>query len=328
MRRQVRSGIARVVVGACLATPLTALASPAQWLLKMTDSHRQLNYHGVFTYQVGEQVSSFRISHSVRDGKEYESLESLDGQRRDIVNQGHDLRTVHPGPELIRLKVSGAPGVEHSYIVDMEGNLRVAGRSAVSLAIRPRDAHRLGYRLALDEQTGLLLRSDIISQQGKMLERFQYVMLELDDISAPAEGAATVESARAVETTGAVEPASLVEHLDQSGSPADKADKDDTAALPWTPGWVPSGFTLVPAPAAEGGQSYTDGLAVLSIFVEPSQGSVVHEGSMRRGASVSYTDLYPEQNKVVTVVGEVPLTTAKRVAESIQWQSASQQVQQ
>lgn len=306
MRRQVRSGLALFFVGACLASPLTSFASPAQWLLKMTESHRQLNYQGVFTYQIGEQVSSFRISHTVRDGKEFESLESLDGERRDLVRQGHDVHCVHPGPELIRLKVAGDPGVEYSYIVDMEGHQRVAGRNAVSLAIRPRDAHRLGYRLALDEQTGLLLRSDIISQQGKMLERFQYVMLELSDapMVAPAANVAQTHGQK-----------------DASVSAVDAVVK------PWKPGWVPPGFTPVPAPdsAADSGQSYTDGLAVLSIFVESLDTSVIREGSMRRGASVSYTTPYPENKKLVTVVGEVPMSTAKRVAESIRWGEMAQQ---
>ncbi|WP_420496985.1 MucB/RseB C-terminal domain-containing protein [Spongiibacter nanhainus] len=307
MRRQVRSGLALFFVGACLASPLTSFASPAQWLLKMTESHRQLNYQGIFTYQIGEQVSSFRISHTVRDGKEFESLESLDGEHRDLVRQGHDVHCVHPGPELIRLKVAGDPGVDYSYIVDMEGRQRVAGRQAVSLAIRPRDTHRLGYRLALDEQTGLLLRSDIISQQGKMLERFQYVMLELGEA-----------------------PASMPTPVATSHSKFNAvADDAGRAALPWKPAWVPSGFTLVPAPepAADSGQSYTDGLAVLSIFVEALETSTVREGSMRRGASVSYTTSYPEYSKLVTVVGEVPMSTAKRVAESIRWNNDVSQQQ-
>ena len=46
----------------------------------------------------------------------------------------------------------------------------------------------------------------------------------------------------------------------------------------------------------------------------------VSEGGMRRGASVSYTVAFPENGMFATVVGEVPMLTAKQVAKSLSWE--------
>lgn len=275
-------------------------------LNKMTHSHRELNYRAIVSYQVGDQLSSYRITHTVRDGKEFESLESLDGSHQDLVYHGHDINCVHPGPQLIRL-LGGEEeqGFYRYYDIDVKGAARVAGREAITLMIRPRDVYRLGYKLSLDKETGLLLRSDIVNQQSKVLERFQYVML---DLNIPAD-------------EPVVEDAKEVQHRNMRS--------DGTPVRPslrtWRPMWIPAGFTLAqPANNDEAGMTYTDGLAVMSVFVEPliktEDGSpAIVEGGMRRGASVSYTVAFPEHESFATVVGEVPMLTAKQVAKSLSW---------
>ncbi len=275
-------------------------------LNKMTHSHRELNYRAIVSYQVGDQLSSYRITHIVRDGKEFESLESLDGSHQDLVYHGHDVNCVHPGPQLIRL-FSGdeEQGFYRYYDLEVKGAARVAGREAINLMIRPRDVYRLGYKLSLDKETGLLLRSDIVNQQGKVLERFQYVMLNLN-ISADEP---------------VVEDAKEVQHRDNKVGDAALQVSQRT----WQPNWIPAGFTLAQSENNdEAGMTYTDGLAVMSVFVEPlikaADGSpAIVEGGMRRGASVSYTVAFPEQGSFATVVGEVPMLTAKQVAKSLNW---------
>jgi sigma-E factor negative regulatory protein RseB len=48
--------------------------------------------------------------------------------------------------------------------------------------------------------------------------------------------------------------------------------------------------------------------------------ATVTEGGMRRGASVSYTVAFPDSGMFATVVGEVPMLTAKQVAKSLSWE--------
>ncbi|CAA0080604.1 MucB/RseB C-terminal domain-containing protein [Zhongshania aliphaticivorans] len=288
-----------------VSAPVFSLESGSELLNKMTHSHRELNYRAIVTYQLGEQLSSYRITHTVHDGKEFEALESLDGNHQDLVHHGHDVNCVHPGPQLIRLfNADDEQGFYRYYDVDVEGEGRVAGRDAVILSIKPRDVYRLGYKLSLDSETGLLLRSDIVNQQGKVLERFQYVMLDLN----------IPDNELIVD--GAIE----VQHKDVA--------VNDPAAMHirvWRPDWIPAGFTpLKEAGDGNAAMTYTDGLAVMSVFVEPllttDSGAVaVTEGGMRRGASVSYTVAFPESGMFATVVGEVPMLTAKQVAKSLSW---------
>ncbi len=277
---------------------------PADWLSRMGRSHRELNYHGIVTFQVGEQLNSFKVSHVVRQGMEFERLEALEGQADETQRQGHALNCVHRGAKLVEMLAhnAGNEGLRRYYSIEFEGAHRQAGRPVMQVLVRPKDVYRYGYRLALDTESGLLLRSDILNQQGRTIERFQYVMLEL---GAPA--AQTSDNDPALSHTHTLTPHSSVS---ASANP-----------LPWKPTLIPTGFEPVELAVADANsRSYTDGLAVLSVFVEPlTEEQPKVDTSMRRGASVSYSVAFPSQNSLVTVVGEVPMVTAREVARSISW---------
>lgn len=303
MRIQATALASLLLVVACRSF---AQDSPAEWLAKMNLSQRTLNYEGVLTYLYQDQMRSFRIAHLVVDGREYNRIETLDGPELELVRQGHDANCEHAGPKLISLAGrAGREGFERFYDVNLGGPDRVADREVVQLEIRPRDVYRLGYRLGIDRETGLLLRSEVLDQQGRSIERLQYVSLDfapnVDDIEALSEPSL-------------------------STSPTDTLA--GTEGLPlnnWQTSWLPAGFAATKFDDLHAqGRSYTDGLAVFSIFVESmisSDGAdmVAVEGSRRRGASISYTAVFPERHALVTVVGEVPLLTARQVARSLVW---------
>lgn len=280
-----------------------------EWLNKMNYSHRRLNYEGVMAYQYADQIRSYKIRHFVHDGIEYDSVKSLDGPVRELVRQGHEVDCVHMGPKLIQLAdKAAARGYLRYYDINVSGSGRVAGREVVNLEIRPRDVFRLGYRLSLDKESGLLLRSDVVDQQGRVLERFQYMILEFN----PDLDGEALHAHRQISVTS--HPKHAANH-----SPEEKTQA-------WRPGWLPAGFVMTRAEQqALEGQSYTDGLSVFSVFVESlmadtSEKMVAAEGSLQRGASVSYTAAFPSRQAMVTVIGEVPLLTARQVAKSLVWQ--------
>ena len=74
-----------------LSVPLHAVEAgdPASRLDAMSRSFRSLDYHGVFTYEQGQSLSSVRIAHAVVDGVEQERLVHLDGEQREFVRRGH-----------------------------------------------------------------------------------------------------------------------------------------------------------------------------------------------------------------------------------------------
>lgn len=304
--------LAGVLLGALLTlTPawLVRAEEADAWLQRLSRSSSELNYRGVLAYERGGHLESLRITHGVVDGQEYERLEHLDGARREIIRRGQELTCIHPGQRLVRLLQkrqvvhAGLEGLEAHYRLKVEGQGRVAGREAVLISVDPRDEYRFGYRLALDHDTGLLLRSELIGADGRVLERFQFadvevgVTLQPEWIVRPQTDAAAQTVAAGAVTTRPV--------------------------TQWQPQWLPPGFSLLLAPHQpdEDVLTYTDGLAVLSVFLEPQSVPAAGEGHARHGPTTAFTKTLRAGNRLytVTAVGEVPQVTAAKVAASVTW---------
>ena len=297
---KVRVGATLAFVAMAVCQNAMADTTAAAWLKRMAESHRTLSYQGVVRYQIEGSTNNFKISHIVKGDSEYESLESLDDSEPSVVRHGHDLNCVHPGPELLRLLSANSTGnslLNSHYSLAVAEPEVVAGRESVTINVRPKDVYRLGYRLGVDKASGLLLKSEILNKQGKVLENFQYVVLDMG-VSAEMEVAAATPAAH----DKVLEAPSQLDHR-------------------WKVGWLPEGFTALSGYRDAESLSYTDGLAVFSVFVESfsADHNVPPDSHLRRGASVSYSTIYPEQGRRVTVVGEVPMLTARQVARSIEW---------
>ena len=60
------------------------------------------------------------------------------------------------------------------YAVSLARGPKVAGKATQVLQFRPRDTLRLGHVFTLEEQSGVILRSDTISEKGELLERHEF----------------------------------------------------------------------------------------------------------------------------------------------------------
>jgi sigma-E factor negative regulatory protein RseB len=302
---------------ALLALPVWAAcdagdARAMHWLDRMSHSLREVSYEGVFTYEHGSSLQTLRISHSVDAGVESEQLTRLTGSGGSILRASHPLDCIHPGSRLLRISrgfdagaEEGECGLASFYQLKLGSRDLVAGRYAQILEVLPRDMYRYGYQMALDTETGLLLKSQTMSQDGKILERFQFADLEIGRGREPGT------------QVDVMHHASHPEH-DQVSVPAEPAG---TAA--WRVRWVPEGFALTEgASSSDRDKTYTDGLAVFSVFLEPMQNQIPPgEGRARQGGTTAYTRGMQLAGKpiLVTVVGEVPINTARMVADSIIW---------
>ena len=335
-----------------MSAAAAAERTPADWLAQMRSALRGLDYDGVFTYYTSEnaqhgralgplahgaggfgapsrmsvRLATFRVIHKVVDDVERERIVYLDGPPREIVRTGDQVACVlAPGDKLLALNgalPSGLYGrvfardfasVGKHYEVKFSQRNRVAGRAAVGLEVTPRDADRFGYNLWLDEETGLLLRSELRDTTGAKLEIFVFSTLRVGERVAAADLQPSPDG-------------DLVWHrLSVPG-------ETQTSAGPprdWRTRWVPSGFSMTGAdsfqsdPRHEAPRVYTlrfsDGLAAFSVFIEPmpeaGAGSVVS----RAGATVALTHSAAADNgdHLVTVIGEVPVATAQRIAAGV-----------
>jgi len=69
------------------------------------------------------------------------------------------------------------------YTLAITAGPKVAGKSTRVLQLRPRDTLRLGYSLALEEKSGVILRSDTISEKGELLERHEFATVTIASLS-------------------------------------------------------------------------------------------------------------------------------------------------
>jgi sigma-E factor negative regulatory protein RseB len=284
-----------------------------RWLDRMSHSLRETSYRGVFTYQHGTAVQAMRISHSITGNLEREEVTRLTGSEAKVVRTEHPLDCIHPGHRLVRIgeiyRASGDRcGIAQYYRLQVAGQSRIAGRDSVVINVLPRDIYRYGYQMAIDRETGLLLKTQTVAQDGRVLERFQFADIEIGEAD---EGGTRVEL---------IHEAGHAHGAKRGPAPA--------GSHPWSIGWLPEGFVLTDAVAGTGhNKTFTDGLANFSVFVEPRPGMLENgAGLARQGGTTAYTRgmVIAGRPTLVTVLGEVPVNTARRVAESVAWVEAAQ----
>ncbi|WP_406819790.1 MucB/RseB C-terminal domain-containing protein [Pseudomonas sp. KnCO4] len=308
-----------LLIGSCMTVPaLAANSSPeaGEWLNKLARAEQEQSYQGSFVYERNGSFSSHEIWHKVENGKVSERLLQLDGAAQEIVRVDGKVACVSGAlangvtpPADAAQRVLDPLKLMGWYDLSVAGKSRVAGRDAVIVTLNPRDQHRYAFEMHLDRATGLPLRSLMINDKGQLLERFQMTRL---DTAVPSD-----EELRA---SAACKPVQRVA----------AAANDKVAG--WRSDWLPPGFELVNSSVRrdpkQGGVvsslMYDDGLARFSVFLEPvsDDGGTDMRTQLGPTSAVSRRLNTPKGKVMVTVVGEIPLGTAERVALSMRPQDA------
>lgn len=313
----------------CVASLFSSLAfaesqteqQAQQLLASMSEAARTLNYDGIFVYQRGDQMDAMRIVHQSRNGEERERLVSLTGYAREVIRNGNTVTCIFPDDQSVMIEKSRPykllsaqfpePIVElaDSYNFRLDGSDRTAGREAKIVRIQPRDRFRYGYRLWIDKQTNLLLKSELLNEQGQALEQFMYTQLEIVD-ELPDK---------------LLEP--TITGIDFTWYENPDDDHNETRDDTWQVSWLPNGFTISDSAAELLADSprqvqhlvFSDGLALISVFVEPaSQNNGPMIGPSRIGAVNAFAR--QAEGYQVMVVGEVPAITVRQMANSVAYQ--------
>lgn len=307
----------KLIAGICLTTLLVAQASAQScgsdirealtWLQKMSLAWDQQSYQGVMTLQRGDDMQVIQVSHTAGDQGATEFMTALTGKDGNVKRVDHPLHCVHPGQQLLRVIGDGSAdscGIAQYYSLLITPGERVAGRPTIYLHIKPKDVYRYGHLMALDNDTGLLLKAQTMARSGRALERFQFASLQLEQETAPSE----------------LEPETVQKTEVSTSTHASGVAIDQNKLPSWAPRWLPAGFVLTDTPDDEARLTYTDGMAVFSVFLDEIVDPIVPgEGVVRYGSTISYTRgvSLGNQGVLVTVVGEVPVNTARMVADSV-----------
>ncbi len=311
-----------LLLGSCMTVPaLAANSSPeaSEWLNKLAQAEQKQSYQGSFVYERNGSFSSHDIWHRVQDGKISERLLQLDGAAQEVVRVDGKVQCVSgalasdlagAAPSNSAPRVLDPLKLMSWYDLSVAGKSRVADRDAVIVTLTPRDQHRYGFELHLDRRTGLPLRSLMLNDKGQLLERFQMTRLDTDDVPSDAD----------LHASAACKP------VERSNQPAGES------VVGWRSDWLPPGFELINSSVrrdSERGSTvsslmYDDGLTRFSVFLEPISGDAGTDTRTQLGptAAVSRHLNTPKGKVMVTVVGEVPLGTAERVALSMRPQDS------
>lgn len=309
---------------------MDTLSSPQRLLEKMALSAHTLSYIGTATYEQSGVMRSVRIVHAVRDGKEFERLEYLDGPSNEIIRRGNPVDCERVSDLLIKGEaVSGAtPGpsqgyahLEDYYQYSIRGDNRVAGRRVVEVFLQPRDRYRYGHLLSLDKNTGLLLQSMLVGNKGSILERFQFTSIDIGVVIDESLLQPAMEKHFVASTAFA--PCPPVKTMPQPVKNAYGGEADEADTVSWRATWVPPGFVLadfyVDSETDTQEMIYTDGMSSFSVFIDPDSTRQLNSVEARRGATVAYLVKSVDREKIYTVcvVGELPMRTARLVAEAV-----------
>jgi sigma-E factor negative regulatory protein RseB len=297
----------------------TADEDPQQSINRMVQASQTLNYDGTFVYRNGATMQSMRIIHRFGADGERERLVALSGAAREVLRDRERVTCILPDRQSVVVAKSRPRNFPHSklfesdagfagfYTLSVHGGERIAGRHTKLVAVNPHDRFRYGYRLWMDLDTGLLLKSELINEHGEIVEQLVYTNIEL-----PA-----VISDKLLEPE--ISGAGYTWYRDDEVAPAATGGEPG-----WYPDWLPDGFalsnhtrdTILSSTDPVEHLVFSDGLASLSIFIERlDTASKPLAGLDSMGAVNAYGSMVDEFQ--ITVVGEVPAATVERVAGSI-----------
>ena len=294
----------------------------AAWLQKVNDASRQRAYTGTFVVSAGNTMSSAKIWHVCDGAQQMERVESLNGPPRSTFRRNDQVVTFYTDAKVAyaetreslgsfpNLLKSTATSLEDNYQIRALAGERVVGLDTDVVQLKPKDASRFGYRVWTEKKSGLVVRLQTIDAEGRVMEQSAFSELQLD-----APVSMSKLSAMMANTGGY-----RVERPE--------SHKTTAAEQGWTvrnnvAGFQPLGCVkrvLVLAPPSTAAQEsvtqcmFSDGLATLSLFMEPydPRRNVKEAGTEVSGAT--HTLAVRNGDWWITAVGEVPLRTLQSFA--------------
>ncbi len=308
---------------AALLFTLTSFAACAEdtWLQLEKAAHaaHELSYDGIYVFHLGQQAKSVQITHVNYGQGEYARVMVLDGRPREALSQGSDTVIFNQKQEKVviekRRGQQSFPAmlpmdletVKQNYQASTVGSERVAGRDAQIILLQPKDQYRFGYKFWLDKEYGLVLKSSTLDHFGNPLDAIAFSQLVLMtgqnlDWFRPSN----LDRGKSYE----------VQQRQVSNLPETEINYDMADPL--------LGYRRInlfkhnmsnkPLPVTQ--MVYTDGLATVSVFVEPmTRGNHPRVGYSEMGTT-NMLGAIAEGHQIM-VVGEVPQATVTQFVNAV-----------
>lgn len=315
--RRLLSALLLVVTSGAIAANEEPESGAQRWLESMVQAVRTQTYEGVFVYRYRGKLESMRILHRFHEGVEQERLYALSGSRREVIREGEEVtcvlpdvesvvvnrrRSANPLADVVPMDVEALQGI---YRFKVMGEGRVAGRDAMRIGIEPSDEFRYGYRLWIDRDSRLLLRADLVGSDDEAVEQLMFTEISLRE--------ALPEQAFDQDVSG-----NGFTWYRQGG-----VSKPVSGDSRWHISELPPGFELRGREWIDGEDGhpaehhlYSDGLATVSVYIEPSDEGDGFAGSSAMGAVSAFGRVVAGHQTIV--VGEVPAETVRMIGRGIE----------
>jgi len=309
---------ALLLLGLLAAAPATSdTTGPHELLDRMKQAVRQLDYEGRLVVQSADRLDALYIVHRFNQGTEKERVVWLTGEPREIIRSEEAVACLladRKGQINVGLRPNGhsfsplrgvsGSQLDASYEIRLMEPGRVAGRDSHQILIRPRDDLRYGYRLFVDQATGLPLKSVMFDGTERAISQVMFVELKVGHSITPIEhDISAMQVARA--------------------DPHERLTAQRLAPPQWSYPALPAGFRLnvhrrKPVVGSTGQREhfvFSDGLASVSVYVEPSEGSGGLSGVSSLGPAKAVGRVVGSHE--IIAVGEVPAKTLDWFANNI-----------
>ncbi len=315
-----------VVLGLSAACPsLAADGDPKEglaWLKKMASATNQLNYSGTFVYQQRGQSETSTIVHYVNAaGGVFAKLETLDGPAREVVRSNDQVTCYLPNTRTVLIEQRNTryfppavlperlDAIMENYTVRVGEDDRVAGYECQVVELRPKDNLRYGRWFCAEKDSGLPLQVRTFDEKREQVEAFAYTELKIgvsfnrDKVRSKYADKSRVQKWR----------------VDRSALSVNDRPFDTE----WMVDNQPAGFKkLMELQRSIGGRPghvaqivFSDGLAAVSVFVEPMPRERPAQALSHHGAVNIYTRAVADH--MITVLGETPAATVMQIGDSL-----------
>lgn len=297
------------------ASTAKASLTSLQWLQRLSNSIQSLNYQVSFVQsRAGQETLPYLWRHAVlSDGTHMEQLNLQNGPGREQIRVGDVVSVFEPDvpPYSFNARMINGPipsdllyapeQLLAAYEFITVGRARVSGRAAQQIRVVSRDNSRFSYQLWLDEETGMLLKLTMLDVEGALLEQIQVTAFSIMDDAHP-----------------------YFARVNRSSLPVPMSvNTSQSRQHKWEVKYLPVGMVEVRRDirrlSATGQlveyKLFSDGLVDVSVYVQQAADALGSDLVLRHELNTFIT--LTDGNAQVTVLGEIPLQTAKEIATSL-----------
>ncbi|WP_428773038.1 sigma-E factor regulatory protein RseB [Vibrio sp.] len=285
-------------------------------LHQMNEASQQLNYELSYILIKKNSIEPLLYRHAMAEGKHLAHLLYLSGPIREVIRRGGEVSYIEPGVEPFSIQSgtmvaptmpllnSNVDQLGRYYDFIQVGRAREAGTACQVLRVVPKDGLRYSYVLWVDELSKLPLRADLVDRDGEVLEQYRTISFTVND--------------QIAQVMAGLNQVQLPEVLSLPDGNLDQTY--------WTVGWTPNGFIakelnryrMAISDRLVESRMYSDGLFNFSIYISPKDEHSLKNQLVRQGRRTLHSMVIGDRE--VSVVGDIPPSTAQRIAQSVTFQ--------